>query len=157
VEVSDGLMRRQHPLLTQSDFTQRLLQLEGATGIKALRRIQRWVKPGTDSLYETRTRMILIRSGLPCPEVNFAVWCPSAGRTYHVDMAYPSAKVAVEYDGAVHVGDRRHMEIDAFRRRDLQEAGWIVITVTSAQLRRPDTLVRSVETALILRHASRLP
>lgn len=151
VEVSDGLLRRQGPLLTRARVDQRLLQLTGATGVKQVRRIQRWIRPQTDSLYETRTRMVLIRAGLPCPEVNQPVWCPMSGRTYHLDMAYPRQKIGVEYDGAVHVGDRRQMEIDAARRRDLQDEGWMIITVTASQLRDPRRLAQSVEAALVVR------
>jgi very-short-patch-repair endonuclease len=66
-------------------------------------------------------------------------------------MAYPRQKIGVEYDGAVHVGDRRQMEIDAARRRDLQDEGWMIITVTASQLRDPRRLAQSVEAALVVR------
>jgi very-short-patch-repair endonuclease len=69
-------------------------------------------------------------------------------------MGYPAEKVAVEYDGSVHVGDRRQMEIDAVRRRALQEEGWLLITVTADQLAQVTAMVRSVEAALVLRRAA---
>ena len=151
VEIGDGFLRRQQPLLTVSGINRRLDELAGAPGVKAVRRAMSLVRPDTESIYETKTRMALIRGGLPAPEVNLAVWCESVGFTYHVDMGYADAKVAVEYDGAVHVGSRQQMEIDADRRRNLQDSGWIVITVTAMQLRRPADVIRSVENALILR------
>ncbi|MCL2736752.1 MAG: hypothetical protein FWD75_09040 [Propionibacteriaceae bacterium] len=68
-------------------------------------------------------------------------------------MGYPNEKVGLEFDGAVHVGNRRQMDIDANRRRLLQDAGWMIITITAAQLMDPASIVRSVESALILRRA----
>ncbi len=69
-------------------------------------------------------------------------------------MGYAQEKLAVEYDGVVHVGSREQMEIDAERRRDLQNEGWLVLTVTAGQLRDPVSVVRSVEAALVLRRAA---
>jgi len=154
VEVADGLVRRQRPLISLDDFRRRLGELGGVAGVQAGRRLFAQVVPGTDSLYETRTRLVLIRAGLPVPAVNYRVGCRS-GFTYYLDLAYVREKVAVEYDGAVHVANRVQMEADAIRRRDLQSEGWLVITVTARQLGQPAQLLRSIEEALILRRAAR--
>jgi len=153
IEVADGLVRRQHPLISMDDFHRRLKELAGTKGVQKGRRLMKWVRPGTDSIYETKTRLVLVRGGLPTPEVNYPVPCHS-GFTYHVDMGYPREKVAVEYDGRVHVGDTHQMDIDAERRRDIQEEGWFVINVTAKQLASPVQLVRSVEAALVMRRAA---
>jgi len=153
IEVADGLVRRQHPLLTMAEFRARLGELAGVPGVKRARRLMAWVRPGTDSLYETRTRLILVHGGLPCPAVNPEVHSGS-GFTYFIDMAYEEEQVGVEYDGADHVGSRDQMEDDALRRRNLQGDGWYLITVTAKQHREPAALVRSVEAALILRRAT---
>jgi len=151
IEVADGLVRRQHPLVTLDEFERRLGELSGANGIKRGRRLLGWVVAGTDSPYETRTRLALVRAGLPRPTVNLPVRTRS-GRLYYLDLAYERELVAVEYDGAGHAGDRAQMEYDARRRRDLQEAGWLIITLTAPELDDPVSFVRSVEAALILRH-----
>ena len=153
IEAGDGLMRRRYPLLTMDQFRQRLSDLGGTTGVRKARRAFRWLEPNTDSLWETRTRLALVHAGLDRPIVNCPVPCPAAGRTYHVDMGYDKEKLAIEYDGTVHVGSREQMEIDAIRRRDIQDQGWMIITVTASQLLQPASLVRSVETALVLRRA----
>ena len=111
----------------------------------------RWVRAGTDSLYETRLRMIIVRSGLPEPAVNPEVFAAAAGVWYHVDLGYEQARVGVEYDGLVHVGDRAQMDFDARRRRDLQDAGWLLFSVTAGQLAYPAQFLGPVERALILR------
>jgi len=82
------------------------------------------------------------------------VYCSSAGMTYHLDLGYDKEKLGIEYDGAVHVGNREQMEIDALRRRHLQDEGWQIITVTANQLRDPLSLIHSVEQALFLRRAA---
>jgi len=155
VEAGDGLLRRRRSWLTHDEFLRRLGELDGTPGVKKARRAARWVVPGTDSMPETSTRLVLMRAGLPQPAVNIPVFCRSAGRIYHVDLGYEDEKLAIEYDGVVHVGDRDQMEIDAERRRDLQDEGWMIITVTAKQLNNPIPLIRSVEAALVLRHSMR--
>ncbi|MCL2783976.1 MAG: DUF559 domain-containing protein [Propionibacteriaceae bacterium] len=153
VEIGDGLVRRQNPLLTMEELMTELDGLAGQGGVKQVRSVVRWVRPGTDSLFETRTRLLLVQAGLPEPMVNLPVHCPTVGRTFHLDMGYEQERVGVEYDGAVHVGSRQQMEIDAKRRRILQDEGWLIITITSDQLRQPHDIVRSIESALLLRRS----
>jgi len=153
VEVGDGLVRRQQPLLKMTGIATRLAELTGTPGVKMARRAFRLVVPGTDSIMESRTRLVLVRAGLPCPSVNHPVPCRNAGWVYHVDMGYVKEKTAVEFDGAVHVENTEQMEIDAQRRRDIQDEGWLIITVTKQQLKYPAQFVHSVETALIMRRS----
>ena len=154
VEVGDGFLRRRNPLISLDEMQTRLAGLGGWAGVKKAVAAMKWVRPRTDSLYETRTRLMLVRAGLPEPVVNLAVYCPIVGRTFHVDLGYEKEKIAVEYDGAVHVGDRTQMSIDANRRRILQDEGWMIITVTAEQLRTPGDIIGSVESALVLRRAA---
>jgi len=151
IEVGDGLLRRKKPLLTLAELNQRLAELDGRRGVKQARGIVRWLRPDTDSIYETRTRLVLVKAGLPCPTVNCKVYCQTENFVYHLDMGYQEEKVGVEYDGVVHVGDRAQMEIDMTRRRHLQDQGWLIITVTAKQLQNPSAIIRSVETALLFR------
>jgi len=154
VEVADGFLRRKNPLLAVSEMESTMSDLAGRSGTRRAAIAMQWVRPGTDSLYETRLRLVLVRAGLPEPIINCEVPCPEAGRVFHVDLGYDKEKVAVEYDGAVHVGSRTQMEIDANRRRLLQDQGWLVITVTADQLRTPDKIVRSVKSALLARRTT---
>jgi len=155
IEVGDGLIRRRDPILELDALNRRLIALKGRRNVKRVRDLTQWLEPGTDSIYETRTRLALLRAGLPCPTVNCEVFCPRANRLYHLDMGYREEKVGIEYDGTVHVGDRRQMEIDAIRRRHLQDEGWMIITVTASQLEQAGEFLRSVESALVMRRAAR--
>ncbi|MCL2652613.1 MAG: hypothetical protein FWD63_02340 [Propionibacteriaceae bacterium] len=150
VEIGDGFLRRHNPLLTLAEVHSRLGELDGVHGVKLARRALPLLRPGTDSLYESRTRLVLVHAGLPTPEVNLPVWCPSVDFTYHVDMGYEKARTGVEFDGIGH-SDRTQMDIDANRRRNLQDSDWLLISVTSTQLRRPESFIRSVQNALVMR------
>ncbi|MCL2782350.1 MAG: hypothetical protein FWD80_00015 [Propionibacteriaceae bacterium] len=151
IEVGDGLVRRQSPLMTIDQVNRRLTELSGVRGIDAVRKAMRWVMCGTDSLYETRVRTVMRHAGLPTPQVNLPVRIKSTGLVLHLDMGYEEEQVGLEYDGLVHVGDRRQMEIDALRHRDLLTEGWFVIKVTASQLRNPAQFLRPIERALIMR------
>jgi len=149
VEVGDGLVRRRHPLMTLPQVKRRLGELSGAPGVKDARRALRWVVPGTDSLYETRVRMVLVRAGLPVPSVNLPVAVESVGRVYHLDLGYEKERVGVEFDGLVHVANQSQMRLDAARRRDLQDAGWVIVTITADQLRNPQQFIGPIRRALV--------
>ncbi|MCL2490128.1 MAG: DUF559 domain-containing protein [Propionibacteriaceae bacterium] len=153
VEVADGLVRRKRPLIGMDDFRRRLDEMVGRPGVETGRRLLKLVVAGTDSIYETKTRLLMVHAGLPTPVVNHPVAC-RFGVVYLLDMAYVREKVAVEYDGADHVGNRTQMENDAQRRRDLQDEGWLIITVTAQDIAQPAAFLRSVEEALILRRAA---
>ena len=154
IEVGDGLVQRRNPLLKVEKMRSHLEQIPGHMGVDRARKALEWVRPGTESPYETRTRLVLIRRNLPEPTVNLAVNCARSGRVFHLDMGYEREKLGVEYDGAVHVGDTRQMYIDANRRRILQDEGWLIITVTSRMLMDPDSIVDSVQSALLGRGAT---
>jgi len=151
IQIGDGFLRRRNPLLSLDQMQERLDQLTGYFGMKQARRVMRFVLPNTDSIYESKTRLVLVRAGLPTPAVNYFVWCPAVGTGYHLDMGYADAKVGVEFDGRDHVKDEQHMDFDIDRRRDIQNTGWIIISVTATGLRSPADFIRSVENALIMR------
>lgn len=154
IEVGDGLVRRRRPLLSLNEVAATVSRLAGRPGVGRVRHALRWVRAGTDSPCETRTRLVLVHAGLPVPAVNLEVRCAGSGVPFHLDMAYDAERVGVEYDGADHVGDREQMEFDARRRRLLQDDGWLLITVTANQHRASAQVVASVEQALVLRRAA---
>jgi len=155
IEVGDGLLRRQRPVFKDLDaMKQSLSECAGLHGIKQARRVFPLLVPGTDSLPETSTRLKLIRGGLPCPEVNPPI-ITSAGPNYFIDMAYKAERIGVEYDGEYH-GTEAQVRQDALRRRLLQDDGWLLVTVTKDDLKKPEQIVRSVETALLMRRGANL-
>ena len=135
IHMADALMRRQNPLVKYGDLVRIVRQSHRRRGIRKARMALEWACPGTDSWKETTTRLVLVRAGLPLPVVNYMVLDEFGELGCILDLAYPDAWVAVEFDGAIHVGDRAIMERDRRRHRWLEDHGWRVITITTADLR----------------------
>ncbi|MEE1296940.1 MAG: DUF559 domain-containing protein [Bifidobacterium sp.] len=103
-------------------------------GIVACRKALPFLRVRTDSPQETRTRLSIMRHGLPCPEVNYEIVTKSGHRVI-LDMAFPEAQVAVEYDGVHH---RDQWDDDRARLGWIEESGWIVVRVEQRHLATED-------------------
>jgi hypothetical protein len=99
-----------------------------------------------ESPQETRLRLLIGGSGLPAPVAQFRV--VDEGRFIaRVDFAWPELKVALEYDGLWHAESGQFAK-DRQRLNRLQAAGWRVVFVTAADLRRPAELLARIVAAL---------
>ena len=108
-----------------------------------------YVRAGVDSRTETRLRLLLRLAGLPEPVVAFEVRDEFGSVVLRLDLAYPSVRLAVEYDGRQHLESGAQWERDVERRDDLASAGWRLLTVTSRGLfREPASTVERVHRAL---------
>jgi len=153
VELADAMTCRQHPVTALRHLEAAVKSSPGAKGIASARSALRLACPGTDSIPETDLRLLLVRAGLPCPIVNLPIYDDFGQLLFLIDLAYEATKTAIEYDGVVHVSDRRKMEYDATRRRYLEDHGWRLITVTSSDLvKNPVGIINSVHQALTRAH-----
>ncbi len=97
----------------------------------------------TESGPEVAVLRLLTTSGLPDPALQHEVEVD--GRRYRLDLAFPEARLGIEYDGV-----DAHSRVDRFvedrrRQNDLAEAGWTILRYTHADLRdRPGVIVRQV-------------
>lgn len=123
----------------------------GVRGLTVLRRTLELVDGGAESPYETLTRLILIRAGLPAPRTQLRVVDETGFTVAYVDMGWPEHRVAVEYDGAQHWTDARQRRHDIERLAQLEALGWIVIRVSSDMLRTPAAVTERVRLALASR------
>ena len=121
----------------------------GVRGVRRIPGLLKLVDGGAESPQETRVRLILVRGGLPRPETQIAF----KDLRIRVDMGWRTWKVAVEYDGVQHWSDRRQRTWDIDRLALLDEAGWVVVRVSSDMLRRPDVIVERVRAKLLERGA----
>ena len=82
-----------------------------------------------ESVLETRLRLNLVLGGLPPPEVQHRVRDAHGFVLARVDLAYPQARLAIEYDGDTHFTPARSR---ADRRRDLllADLGWHTMRLT---------------------------
>jgi hypothetical protein len=122
----------------------------GRPGIARLRRViamNAHREEITDSDLELMVLALLLESGLPEPVLHHRVF-DGDRFVAEVDLAYPSARVAIEIDGRVHL-ERGVRERDLPRQNDLILSGWIVLRFTWARFRdRPGSIVAEVRAAL---------
>ncbi|GEL23174.1 hypothetical protein PSU4_21280 [Pseudonocardia sulfidoxydans NBRC 16205] len=108
----------------------------GARGCRRLDRVAELADPRAESPMGTRTRLMLVLAGLPAPEVQYVLREANGRLVARFDLAYPSARLAIEYDGAGHdVFGQRGLGYDD-RRRDLRTGalGWRTIRLTATDL-----------------------
>lgn len=121
----------------------------GARGLAQLRQVITMVDGGSESPYETKTRLMLIGSGLPRPQTQIEVCGDWNGVLARIDMGWQEWKVGVEFDGAHHWTDPAQRTRDIDRSAELQARGWVIIRVSADLLRnRPEVVVARVRQAL---------
>ena len=99
-----------------------------------------------ESPQESRLRVVLASAGLAAVP-QFVVRAAGGAFVARVDLAFPDARVAVEYDGVWHAEPGQFAK-DRRRLNALVAAGWTVLHVTAADLRDPRTLVDRVKALL---------
>jgi hypothetical protein len=95
----------------------------GARGSRRLVEAVALADPRAESPPETRLRVALVRAGLPRPEVQFPVLDEYGFELARADLAYPAAKLAIEYDGSNHFEPSRARR-DRERDGELAGIGW---------------------------------
>ena len=93
------------------------------------------------NVWEAKLLRTVQRLGLPRPEVNYRVRV--GGRVRYLDLAWPDAKVAVEFDGFVPHSTRRVFDDDRERQNDLVADGWTVFRVTASDARASRARLRA--------------
>lgn len=143
------------PLRTAWDLARRLPLLEAVAAVDALARIGRFVPeallerrathpgapgsgrldevvgladPRAESAMQTRLRVELVRAGLPAPAVRYEIVDEHEHVLARADLAYPEVKLAIEYDGDVHL-DPLRVERDRERDGLLASHGWDTLRV----------------------------
>ena len=92
-------------------------------------------------------------AGLPVPLLNHELRDASGAFVARIDLAYPHARVALEYEGDIHRVDRSTWQKDIRRRERVEDLGWRMIRVTADDLRVSGELIRRVR-RLIEGHVS---
>ncbi len=106
----------------------------GRPGVRQARYLAAIVEPLTESFGESWLRLRLMDAGLPRPQAQIPV--PEAGATrYRLDLGWPKARVAVEYDGEEFHSSAHHRMRDESRRDDLSTSyGWTVLGVGKGEV-----------------------
>ncbi|NUR81475.1 MAG: hypothetical protein HOQ21_13650 [Dermatophilaceae bacterium] len=88
-----------------------------------------WVRVGSESPGETRTRLVLVRAGLPEPELNATVYASSGRWLGRPDMRWVKQRLLLEYQGReFHDADEQRAK-DEVRFARFSGHGWSVLPV----------------------------
>ncbi|WP_460851887.1 endonuclease domain-containing protein [Nocardioides montaniterrae] len=135
--------------ITPAQLTAELPRYRGRRGVVQLRDLVPLVDPRIESFRESWVWFELRTSNLPAPVPQYCV-TEDGKEIYRLDFAYPSARVAIEYDGEeFHSSDDRR-RADEKRRAWLRRNGWTVIVVRKGDFtgRNLDIWIGKVRTAL---------
>lgn len=121
----------------------------GARGICRLRSALAQADSGSQSPQETRTRLLIVRDGLPVPGTQQVV-ADQHGRTVaESDLGWERWRVVVEYDGSHHWWLPKQRTRDINRYHLIEEAGWAVVRVDAGLLfQQPGEVLRRVRAKL---------
>jgi GNAT superfamily N-acetyltransferase len=126
----------------------RLKRAYRVRGVRRARTALALADPLADSPAETRTRLILHGAGFSGLRHGVNVSDAHGGWLARPDLADEDAKVAIQYDGLVHLGDdpeQRRADID--RDELLRQQGWQVVVLTAVDLRNPHRMIEKVRAA----------
>lgn len=156
VEVARGL-RRPRALATldaalrsgtcdRHDLVRAVMKQAGRRGIVNVRDLVPLADAAAESPMESEARLMMIDGGLPRPELQYEL-VDRSGRLWRLDFAWPSVKLAVEYDGFDWHSDPESFRRDRQKRAALRELEWNVMSIVSDDVRRrPYDTVRQIKT-----------
>jgi hypothetical protein len=129
--------------LKMADVELLIHRYQGRRGITTARATLALVDGGAQSPKETWLRLLLARAGFPAVQTQIAVRNEWGWVEAYLDMGWEDIKVAVEYDGAQHLSDRRQYVKDIARLETLEQRyGWIVVRVVAEN--HPNDIIRRV-------------
>jgi len=118
----------------------------GHRGVRRAMTVLELADEGAESPGESRLRHLALRAGLPVPRTQVLVETLE-GPTWG-DLGWPQWRLIAEYDGVAKytAGSTAAAAVLKERRREvaIERAGWRVVRVTAADLRRPDVLLAEI-------------
>jgi len=148
--IADALMSLSDGPASPADLRTALARHAGAETALAGERVVQRASPRVGSPQESRLRHHLIEDPFPPGLVNVAQYGWDGAFLATPDVCWREVKVALEYDGEVHL-ERRQWRKDLRRREALEADGWRVIVVIAADLHDVPALNRRVAEALLAR------
>lgn len=148
VAAADFLLTELRPRVDADDLRAEIDRM-GDSGGKALARALALSRHGPRSAAETRLRLLLVRNGLPEPEISWVLRDTEDRFVAELDLAYPRWKVGAEYDGRVHAEDMRQFARDADRWDAIRASGWEHVRILFHHMRSDGApAIRKVREAL---------
>ena len=103
--------------------------------------------PLSESALETHGRLLLVRAGFVPEALQYEV-VDDAGKVVRFDLAWPSARVAIEFDGRAYHDDPGAMHRDRSKSNTAAVKGWRLLRFTWYDIfRRPEYVLATVRDA----------
>jgi uncharacterized protein DUF559 len=145
VALIDGLLRDGR--LTEEALVAEVARRTGRWRSQRAHVVLSLVDGRAQSPPESYVRVACARAGLSRPVPQYVVEVDGSFLA-QVDLAWPEAKLIVEYEGAYHF-DELQIRKDDRRYARLVAEGWRVIRLSSVDLRDLDAVVARIRTALV--------
>lgn len=139
-------------LLSKEDLRTRLFDIAGAPGSRSATRAVLFADGRSESVGESRSRVVLQRWKLAPSALQFEVRTAAGGMIGRTDFAWEEHRLVGEFDGRIKYGRLLRPGQDAgdavFREKEREDAirdeGWGVVRWTWADLHRPDRFAAKV-------------
>lgn len=151
VALGDYFIHWRSPLTSSTVLEHAVSRMAGRRGAKRAREALGLLSDRAESAPESELRVILVKAGLPLPEVNHVLVETTGGRDMRLDLSYPELKIAIEYMGDYHRSQTQWRR-DMTRRSRLEAKGWYVLELNADDLKDPIELAARIRT-LLVRHS----
>lgn len=112
------------PMATLDDLIAIATAHAGRRGVRALQRALPMVRFGSLSRPESLLRLMLVRAGIPEPQLNLTV-CDRTGAAIAIaDLCWPDHRVLIEYEGDGHRTSRTKFRSDITRIEKYADGDW---------------------------------
>ena len=138
VAAGDFIIRPGHALASHLDLIDAVQRYPDRRAKRKLRGALTLLDGRAESPMESQLRVILNMAGVVGLVPNLPIRI--AGRSYRIDLAIPTKKVAIEYQGDYH-RDKEQYRHDMTRRSRIESDGWRFIEVNADDIRDPVDLV----------------
>lgn len=149
VAAGDFLVSGRRPLSSRVALARALEQSGGRRGVHRAREALSLVREGSESPGETRLRLLLSGAGLPAPTLNHVLRGSGGEFIARVDFAFPLHRVALEYEGDFHRVEQTIWQKDIHRQSRIEDLGWRVVRVTSADISSSAELIARMRQLLM--------
>lgn len=153
VVIADAALHRS--LVTPEELVTEAYSAAGQRGAKRAAAVVAFADGRSESVGESRSRVVLQRLGMPKPDLQVDV-ADAGGRVIgRCDFGYPALRIAGEFDGRVKYGRLLRpgqqpgdvVFAEKLREDALRDAGWIVIRWIWDELDRPRVIAMRLRRA----------
>lgn len=135
-----------HGLFTEEDLRHMTHWAYRRRGVAHARLVLPWLDGKAESPGESRVRYHCLRVGFPAPECQIELH-HHGSFIARLDLGWRAQRVALEYDGIVHLPEEQRRK-DAVRRNRIQQHGWRLLVVTHDDLQHTARMIDFIRHAL---------